>query len=154
MNPLDFLIVARRLSSSAKESDARTSIGRTYYALFNHLKIKIEPIKEVPVSSEAHQALVRYLLKSNNKTLSSVGQCLNDLRKNRNDADYKMALVLDKTKSEPGRRESGQSPSTVRNDIGSHPDGLPEGAADLSKQTSTREPLARYPVIRKKKIAH
>ncbi len=100
MNPLDFLIVARRLSSSAKESDARTSIGRTYYALFNHLKIKIEPIKEVPVSSEAHQALVRYLLKSNNKTLSSVGQCLNDLRKNRNDADYKMALVLDKTKSE------------------------------------------------------
>lgn len=99
MDPLEFLTVARSLSGSDQESERRTSVGRSYYAVFNHLRLKLEPIKPLPATHEAHQAVVQYLLNANNVELRSVGQSLNDLRTSRNVADYDMGAAVEKDQS-------------------------------------------------------
>ena len=88
MDPLDFLKVACNLHESDHESDRRTSIGRSYFALFNYLRRKVESVKNVPASDEAHQAVVHYLEGANDRDLQSVGQSLRNLRASRNKADY------------------------------------------------------------------
>ena len=52
MDPLDFLNVADSLRNSGQESERRTSVGRSYFALFNHLRLKLEPIKQMPTTDE------------------------------------------------------------------------------------------------------
>jgi hypothetical protein len=93
MEPLDFLRVAESLQPSAQEAERRTSIGRSYYAMFNYLRLKVDPIRRVPIE-DAHQAMTHYLSLANNKELSSVGQTLSDLRTTRNTADYEMDAVI------------------------------------------------------------
>ena len=90
MDPLDFLNVAADLCESGEEAEHRTSVGRSYFALFNHLRIKLDTITQVPKTNEAHQAVVHYLTGANNRNLSSVGQSLRDLRSSRNAADYQL----------------------------------------------------------------
>ena len=99
MDPLDFLAVARNLSESAQESGRRTSVGRSYYGVFNHLRLKLKPIKRLPGTEEDHQAVVQYLMAANNADLSSVGQSLKDLRTSRNVADYDMKAAVDHDQS-------------------------------------------------------
>ena len=90
MDPLEFLSVADNLCESREESERRTSVGRSYFALFNHLRIKLDGITRIPTTPEAHQAVVYYLTRANNRNLSSVGQSLRDLRSSRNVADYEL----------------------------------------------------------------
>jgi len=99
MDPLDFLRVARNLSGLGQEAEWRTSVGRSYYALFNNLRLKLEPIKPFPGDEEDHQRVVYYLMKANNRDLQSVGQWLKDLRNSRNDADYRMNVVVGQDQS-------------------------------------------------------
>jgi hypothetical protein len=95
----DFLRVARDLFASSREEDRRTSIGRSYYALFNDVRERVKGVKQLPGRDEDHQALVEYLTGCNNKALYSVGQHLKDLRKSRNVADYEMAATVDGNQS-------------------------------------------------------
>ena len=90
MDPLDFLNVAANLCETGEEAERRTSVGRSYFALFNHLRIKLDAITQIPATAEAHQAVVHYLTQANNRDLSSVGQSLRDLRSSRNVADYQL----------------------------------------------------------------
>ena len=90
MDPLEFLTVADNLCESREESERRTSVGRSYFALFNHLRIKLDAITQIPRTDEAHQAVVHYLTRSNNPDLDSVGQSLRNLRRSRNVADYQL----------------------------------------------------------------
>ena len=94
MDPLDFLRPARDLSKSAQEAERRTSIGRSYFAVFNHVRIRLEPLKPLPETSDVHNIVVRYLTFANNKELQSVGQTLKDLRTSRNEADYNMKATI------------------------------------------------------------
>ncbi len=95
MDPLDFLKVASSLCDSDDESERRTSIGRSYFALFNYLRLSLEPVRNVPTSDEAHRAVAYYLGNANNRDLASVEQSLRDLRVSRNAADYKLDKNVD-----------------------------------------------------------
>src|SRR3990167_3057326 len=98
MDPLEFLRVARNLSGSTQEPEWRTTIGRSYYAVFNHVRLQLEPIKPFPpMDPENHQRAVHYLTKANNPQLQSVGQTLKDLRTSRNNADYDMNAIIGQT---------------------------------------------------------
>ena len=94
MDPLDFLEVARSLSGANGESEWRTSVGRSYFAVFNQARLRVEPLKALPGDHEAHRALVYYLTSAPNRDLSSVGQYLKDLRMSRNEADYDMQTAV------------------------------------------------------------
>ncbi len=99
MDPLAFLDVARSLSGSAHESDTRTSVGRSYFAVFNHLRERLSPLKPFPGDPEDHQRVLHYLMGANSPALRSVGQTLNDLRASRKHADYDMNMVIDQQQS-------------------------------------------------------
>lgn len=95
MDPLDFLRPARNLSESGQEAEWRTSIGRSYYAVFNHVCVKVEPMQPFPsMDPENHRRAIHYLTKANNQQLQTVGQTLKDLRKARNSADYDMDATV------------------------------------------------------------
>lgn len=106
MDPLLFLDVAMALSGSDREADRRTSIGRSYYALFNHVRGKVQPLRFLPGNDEDHKALSFYLIKANNRDLQSVGQFLKDLRVSRNQSDYEMNLTVEKSQSELARAQA------------------------------------------------
>ena len=107
MDPLDFLAVANKLYSSSEEAERRTSVGRSYFALFNHVRRKIEPLRPVPTSDEAHRAVVYCLQHANDRDLSSIGQTLTNLRASRNGADYQLDDVVTD-------RDSGMAISIAR----------------------------------------
>jgi len=94
MNARDFFAVAAQFKNSENEAERRTSIGRSYYALFNvvigALTAKGVIFRQTP---DDHHRLVSYLTKTRNRTANSVGSALLSLRTDRNRADYEMALV-------------------------------------------------------------
>ena len=99
MDPLNFLGVARTLSETDQESNHRTSVGRSYFAVFNHFRLRLDSLKPLPKTQEDHSLVVRYLTKAPNSELQSVGQTLSDLRKSRNEADYDMDVVVGQDQS-------------------------------------------------------
>ena len=100
MDPLDFLEVAKRYSDSKLESERRTSIGRSYYALFNQVALRVSNFAPLPGDVDDHRAVTAYLLNARVPALLEVGRKLKDLRVTRNDADYRMQLQIDGRKSE------------------------------------------------------
>ncbi|MCX6621375.1 MAG: hypothetical protein NTY38_09895 [Acidobacteria bacterium] len=99
MDARDFLIVAGQFSASPREAERRTSIGRSYYALFN-LILGALAAKGVPFheSADDHRDLIAYLAKVRHGAAGRIGQVLSDLRTQRNIADYRMkAAVPEKT---------------------------------------------------------
>ena len=99
MDPLNFLGVARTLSETDQESNHRTSVGRSYFAVFNHFRLRLDSLKPLPKTQEDHSLVVRYLTQAPNSELKSVGQTLSDLRKSRNEADYDMDVVVGQDQS-------------------------------------------------------
>ena len=95
MDPLDFLKVARNLHESEDESERRTSIGRSYFALFNYVRQTVESVRNVPKDEDAHRVVPDYLDKTRNKDLKSIGQTLRFLRKSRNTADYELMAAIE-----------------------------------------------------------
>jgi hypothetical protein len=93
MDARDFLAIAERLRNSGDEAERRTSVGRSYYTLFNVL-IGALGAKGVIFRETAddHQRLVSYLSKGRSKTAAAVGATLRDLRLERNRADYDLRV--------------------------------------------------------------
>jgi hypothetical protein len=101
MDPRTFLDVANQLQTSATEAGRRTSIGRSYYALFNTLRVSLESQGiSFQKSGEDHRRLVDYLTQCGNGEAVRVGQALRDLRVQRNQADYEMGLTIDARQSQ------------------------------------------------------
>ena len=94
MDPLEFLEVARNFRNSTVEAETRTAIGRSYFALFNFVRAKLEAFKKFPGTADDHDHLVHYLTFANDLKLKTVGQYLRDLRAMRNIADYRMELLM------------------------------------------------------------
>src|SRR5688572_16911912 len=97
MNGIDFLPVAAKLSSdpASNEAEWRTSAGRSYYALFNHVLETLESIRPLFAQDPSdHTRAVKYLKSMSVRDLKSVGQDLSDLRIVRNQADYEMGSVV------------------------------------------------------------
>lgn len=106
MQGSDFLNVAQDLCGSQREEDLRTSVGRSYYALFNDVRERVRPLKFLPGHDEDHRALVEYLTKCSNRDLFAVGQHLKDLRHSRNIADYEMADVVNGAQAQTALRKA------------------------------------------------
>ena len=96
-----FFEVADRLRASASEAERRTSISRSYYALFNVvlgvLSAQGVIFRETP---DDHYTLISYLNKAHNRTAGLVGSALKDLRLEPNRADYDMKATVDARTSE------------------------------------------------------
>lgn len=91
MNPLDFLQIAERFKDSVSQCEVRTSIGRAYYAVYNHVIDTLRGLGlEFREDGKLHMELVRALKATNDDSIKSVGELLEELRSRRNHADYRM----------------------------------------------------------------
>lgn len=99
MNAAEFLAIAEQFRNSPKEAERRTSIGRSYYALFNLARERFDDVLVFRALPEDHKNLIKYL-KLTRGTPSKLGHILEDLRNRRNDADYRMNLLIDEQNSQ------------------------------------------------------
>ncbi len=95
MDPLEFLTLAGRLKDSALEAERRTSIGRSYYGLYNALQSALTKAgKSFPGDAEDHEALRHYFVRAPDKETSTLGGIIGSLRLQRNEADYRMDMDI------------------------------------------------------------
>jgi hypothetical protein len=101
MDAIDFFAIAERYQSSRIEAECRTSIGRSYYALFNTL-VGVLSAKGVIFrgTPEDHYKLISYLTKDCKRAAAFAGSALKDLRLERNRADYDMTAAMRSKTSE------------------------------------------------------
>lgn len=91
MEGKDFLELAKKLQNSDEEASLRTAVSRSYYAIFNHVKdfMTANGIK-LPSAAEAHEKAQQYLSNSGIEEAEDLADDLDNLRRNRNDADYEL----------------------------------------------------------------
>ncbi|MDP2998942.1 MAG: hypothetical protein Q8N47_15750 [Bryobacterales bacterium] len=101
MDARDFLVIADHFRASASEAERRTSVGRSYYALFNvvlgALSAKGVIFRQTP---DDHHTLVSYLTKVKHRQAGSIAEALKGLRLDRNLADYDMRTAVSMKTSE------------------------------------------------------
>lgn len=95
MDPRDFHVLAARLATATRgAAEARTAIGRSYYAVFN---VGAEWLRQLGVfvgkGAAAHGEVQKCLSNSGHADVELVASRLNSLHSRRNRADYQ----LDKT---------------------------------------------------------
>ena len=95
MNPRDFLRIADSFRASGDEAERRTSIGRSYYCLFNSLRDTLAA-HGVRFAGDAtdHELLARHLTRNPNREAAKIGAALVSLRNQRNEADYRMQVPI------------------------------------------------------------
>ena len=91
MDPADFLKLARRLLDSTEQAELRTSVSRSYYAVF-HVLLQALSSKGIRFKRtvEDHPLLAHYLAASGDARTQKLGVTLNSLRVERNAADYEL----------------------------------------------------------------
>ena len=93
MNPSDFNIVAYNLAHSKTSTAAefRSSISRSYYAVFH---VGVDILNDIGIKVDtgpaSHGDVVQKLNHTNDRELKIVGSQLNDLRSARIQADYRL----------------------------------------------------------------
>ena len=92
MEPKAFLDLAANLKDGNNEASWRTSVSRSYYALFNWAAQFIRQNTPVVLSRDAkvHEDIYYYLNNCGVEDVKDVASSLNYLRDIRNDADYKL----------------------------------------------------------------
>ncbi len=101
MNPFDFLTLAKSLRQGKDEASWRTSISRSYYAVFHFVRSELSN-KGVPMSSgpQAHGEIRTFLANCGVADAESLSSKIGDLHEQRLTADYKLnhkPSVTDKT---------------------------------------------------------
>lgn len=86
VDPAEFLLVAERYQNSTKESERRTSVGRSYYALYNQVVAGLRSKGVNFPRKSTHECLIYYLTHCN----PGLAEDLKTLRNNRVLADYNM----------------------------------------------------------------
>ena len=100
MDARKFLPVEERYRGSTDEAERRTSAGRSYYALFNViLAALLEKGVNFGRTGQDHQQLIAYMKKARSKAAASIADALKDLRKERNDADYRLNSAFNQSRS-------------------------------------------------------
>lgn len=104
---MEFLDIANQFQASASEAERRTSIGRSYYALYNVL---FGFLSSQGVDFENgggdHRRLVNYLTRCNDRQAYRIGGALRDLRTYRTDADYDLNVAIDASTSQLAYRQA------------------------------------------------
>jgi uncharacterized protein (UPF0332 family) len=91
MEGKEFLKLAKKLQNSEDEASLRTAVSRSYYAIFNHVKHYLTTNGiTLPPSAQAHEKAHQYLSNSGIDEAADLADDLDNLRKNRNDADYEL----------------------------------------------------------------
>jgi uncharacterized protein (UPF0332 family) len=92
MDAIEFLESAREMLKNNKEVDYRNATSRAYYCAYHKAKNLVETqFKQDEMSSGAsHEKIIKTLQSEKNKQFKSIGNKLNDLKKFRTDADYKL----------------------------------------------------------------
>ena len=90
MEPKAFLDLAQNLSKEEKdEASLRSSVSRSYYALFHIMRQFFERSGErIPKSPDAHGRVCNYLSICNVSEVKKLATDLNDLKTDRNESDY------------------------------------------------------------------
>ncbi len=101
-----YVLLAESLSSNTDEASLRSAISRAYYGAFclsrNHFGLSNN------TGPEVHKKVSEKYAESDDDEIFYAGQCLEELRKKRNDADYNgnyditkedIAKVVEKSKS-------------------------------------------------------
>ena len=89
MNPRDLLEVADDLLGGLKEAHWRSAVSRAYYAAFHEARRRLRHCGfAVPRAEQAHAYLWLRLSNCGHADLAHAGAELNDLRSQRNWADY------------------------------------------------------------------
>lgn len=95
MDPREFLTLAQRLSLETTEAAWRSAISRAYYAAFHVARQLLEDLGfAVPYADRAHAYLWLRLSNCSNPLVQNAGGRLNDLRRDRNRADYDLVRPL------------------------------------------------------------
>lgn len=88
----DVLRLAEKMSTAGNEAEWRCAISRAYYAAFHHARDLLQALGfEVPRGEQAHAFLWKRLQSCGNPSLGLAGSNLNQLRGQRNRADYDLA---------------------------------------------------------------
>jgi uncharacterized protein (UPF0332 family) len=90
MEPKAFLDLAQNLSKEEKdEASLRSSVSRSYYALFNFMRGFVEKnVEPLPKKDEVHKTLYLYFYHCTVSEIAPIATVLNDLRTDRNESDY------------------------------------------------------------------
>jgi len=93
MDPCDFLKIADGLKNSCEEAGRRSAVSRAYYAAFHYIRLYLvrEGI-DVPQGGTIHDKIPKYLRYSGLQKAKDVAKCMQELRDDRKEADYKIAL--------------------------------------------------------------
>ncbi|HXG09006.1 MAG TPA: HEPN domain-containing protein [Gemmataceae bacterium] len=95
MNGRDFLTVAKALLNAATEAAWRSAVSRAYYAAFHVARQMMEDLGfTVPRGDRAHAYLWLRLSNCGDVQVQDAGRRLNNLRGQRNHADYDIAVPL------------------------------------------------------------
>lgn len=95
MDPIDFFKVANQLSGLSEEASWRTSIGRSYYALFNFIKDELKNIGVgVSEGPNGHGEVKIFLSNSGIQEAEKLGSQIGDLHSARRMSDYAMEKVI------------------------------------------------------------
>ena len=107
MDGKDFLKIAQTFQASEIEAERRTSIGRSYYALFNAM-VQTLQAQQIQFAGDVadHALLTKYLKSSGDNIAYKIGDTLTALRKDRNNADYGMRATIGRNKSEWAYRQA------------------------------------------------
>ena len=95
MDPKAFIDIAQNLIDESTPSEAaiRTSIGRSYFGLYNLLGGFIERHGfDLPKAAKAHEVVRRDLAGCGIEAARQIASFLDDLREDRNQADYQLEL--------------------------------------------------------------
>lgn len=93
MDPEDFISLALKLSSGARQSELRTAISRAYYGAFHSARLLLEecgirfPRKEL-LGADIHRKVRYCLAYAGNDDTAFIVNRLSSLREQRNRADY------------------------------------------------------------------
>jgi uncharacterized protein (UPF0332 family) len=91
MDAKDFLKIAKKLLKYNSEANWRTSIGRSYYAIFNYLKQECRALSlHISSGSAGHGELKNYLQNCGIDDVVDIGSKIGDLYSQRIIADYKL----------------------------------------------------------------
>jgi hypothetical protein len=92
MDGRDFLTLAQQLAAAPTEAAWRSAVSRAYYAAFHVARQLMEDLKfAVPRADRAHSHLWLRLSNCGDPQVVAAGRNLNDLRRDRNWADYDLA---------------------------------------------------------------
>ena len=95
MDPRDFLALAQQLAIEATESAWRSAVSRAYYAAFHVARQLLEDLHfHVPHADRAHGYLWLRLSNCGDPQVRRAGEDLNDLRRDRNWADYDLGRLM------------------------------------------------------------